>query len=279
LKEAWNLGHIIYFALLPSLMLLSSRANTFRPAHQAFLVVALTVTLGLLVEILQTGVGRSPDIGDLFRDVIGACVALVFILPVRKSIPQRIRRMLQVFTIMLIAVQLIPTGLALLDEYQARSRFPILADFETSLQAKRWAQKAESTIEKDPGQADNNLMKIRLTTKKYSGVALEYFPGDWHQYGHFQFRIFNTHDGVLSVNCRIHDREHTSGKERQQYKDRYNRTFKIYSGWNTIMIPLEDVRKAPETREMDMRQIQAVGIFVISQPEDRVIYLDDLKLF
>ncbi len=278
LKEAWNLGHIIYFALLPVLLIRFSRAKTFGVVRQAVLVVTATVALGLLVEILQTGVNRSPDIGDLFRDVIGACVALFFLLPLRKSIPARILLVLQTIIVICIAVQLIPTGLALLDEHQARSRFPVLADFETPLQAKRWRKKAVFTIEKEPGHVDNKLMKVHLTTDTYSGVALEYFPGDWHNYAYFQFRMFNTDEGVLSVTCRIHDREHTKGKKRQQYNDRFNQTFELESGWNTITISLEDVRQAPDGREMDLKLIQNVGIFVIRQPEEKVIYLDDLKL-
>jgi VanZ family protein len=278
LKEGWNLGHILYFALLPVLMISSSRAKNLGDGFQALLVVAVTVTLGLLVELLQNGIGRSPDIGDLYRDVIGACVALFLILPLRKSIPVRILRAFQAITVLCIAVQLIPTGGALWDEYQARAHFPILADFETPLQAKRWAKKAVFTIEKDPGHPDNNLMKVHLTTERYSGVALDYFQGDWRQYEYFQFRIFNTREDLLSVSCRIHDREHTKGTERQQYSDRFNQTFKLESGWNTITISLEDVRKAPDKRDMDLSLIQGVGIFVISQPEDRIIYLDDLRL-
>lgn len=57
-----------------------------------------------------------------------------------------------------------------------------------------------------------------------------------------------------------------------------NRSFSILQGWKTITIPLDQVKTAPEDRQMDMRQIQGVGIFAVRLPRPRTLYIDDIKL-
>ncbi len=119
-------------------------------------------------------------------------------------------------------------------------------------------------------------MKVVMNTDAYSGVALKYFPGNWEGYRFFQFSVFNPDNDELKIICRIHDRRHTQGQ--QKYKDRFNRSFSILQGWHTITIPLNQVKQAPENREMDMQRIQGVGIFVVRLPHPRTIYIDDVRL-
>ena len=58
-----------------------------------------------------------------------------------------------------------------------------------------------------------------------------------------------------------------------------NRSFSILQGWQSITIPLDQINTAPENRQMDMRQIQGVGIFaVVRLPRPRTLYVDDIKL-
>ena len=57
-----------------------------------------------------------------------------------------------------------------------------------------------------------------------------------------------------------------------------NRSFSMLQGWQTITIPLDQVKTAPEDRQMDMRQIQGVGIFAVRLPRPRTLYIDDIKL-
>ena len=119
-------------------------------------------------------------------------------------------------------------------------------------------------------------MRVSLGTTLYSGVSLEYFTGDWAGFSQLQCSIYNPDANPLSITCRIHDVVHIQGVQR--YEDRYNHSFILAQGWNTIRIDLEDVKKAPANRIMDMGHIRGVGIFATRLPRPRVIYIDDVAI-
>ena len=276
-RAFWNLGHIFYYALLSMVIFAFTRKRQRSVRFQIALILAVTLMLGVVVELLQaTGVNRTPDTGDLFRNLIGGAVGIAFFLPDRKSLPKGALRLLQVFSVVLVISQIYPFAAALTDEYRARSHFPILSDFENSFELQRWTGSAGRVIDDRIVSAGEHAMRVLLGTAFYSGVSLEYFPGDWSGFSQFQCSIYNPDMNPLSITCRIHDLAHIQGV--QHFEDRYNRSFELVQGWNTIRIDLEAVKKAPASRNMDMGQIRGVGIFATRLPQPRVIYIDDVRL-
>ena len=88
--------------------------------------------------------------------------------------------------------------------------------------------------------------------------------------------IYNPDTNPLQIIFRIHDLQHIDGYE--EYEDRYNRSFLLISGWNKIEIDLAEVEKSPSSRNMDMSRIRGVGLFVVSLPAPRILYLDEVRL-
>lgn len=275
-KSVWNLGHILYFAFLPLLLCTVFPGKRHPPIFQVSIILGATLFLGILVEIFQYGFSRTPDMGDIFRDILGACIAIGFLLPIRKSFPKVPMLVFKTTLAILVASQFYPIVMAVIDEHHARRDFPILSDFQTPLQIHRWTGSAAITIENDIGHQGNFAMRADLTTQLYSGFALKYVPGNWEQYQGFQFRIYNPSAEPIFITCRIHDKKHTKGL--QQYQDRFNKTNSISQGWNTITISLEAVRQAPEKRQMDLSQIYGIGFFASRLPHPKSIYIDDVKL-
>jgi VanZ family protein len=276
-KAAWNLGHILFFALLPLLIFSTPKNRAIKPTVQAIIVITITLTLGIIVEVFQYGFDRTPDIGDLSRNMIGAMIAIFFLLPTKAALSKPALLSMKSITIVLAIAQLYPIIIALADEHQARQNFPILSDFQTPLQIRRWSEGDNISISAAPNTPDNLALKIDLTTRRYSGTSLKYFPKNWEGYHFFQVRIFNPSAEHISLTCRIHDKKHT--REKLGYHDRYNKTYKITQGWNTIVIDLKKVQQAPKSRNMDLKQIYGIGIFATQLPHPRTIYIDDLKLF
>lgn len=276
-KAMWNLGHILYFALLPLLVFLHPRLKAVPHRTQIFLIVGLTLVIGTLVELLQYGLTRSPDIQDIYRDLIGAMVAVVFLLPVKRSIPKFLLNLLCIAAVLMVVTQLYPIAVALIDEHHARRDFPCLSDFQTPFQIHRWQGSAGISIANNVGTSGNRALQAELTTRRYSGVNLKYFPANWQQYQRLQFRILNPSPQPLSLTCRIHDERHVRGIQR--YQDRFNQTFAISQGWNTISINLSEIQKSPKNRPMDLTQILGIGIFATRLAQPRIIYIDDLTLF
>lgn len=175
--------------------------------------------------------------GDLFRNLIGAGIAICFLLPLKRSLPKNL--VFKTMLVLLVVVQIYPVAIALIDEHHARRDFPILSNFQTPFQRHRWTGDAGTTIDNDVVHPGNRAMRADLTTQKYSGVALTYFPGDWQGHKLFQFRIYNPSTDAIRITCRIHDKKHTQGVQR--YRDRFNQTQSLSQGWNTITISLEAI--------------------------------------
>lgn len=273
-KAIWNLGHLVFFAALPLLIYSFSSVQKRKAIVQIVFLLAITIGLGAAVEMLQYGLSRSADLADIYRNLLGVMIAIVFFLPTRNFVSGVWQLMLKIAVIVLVAIQLVPVAIALTDEQQARSSFPVLCDFETAFQLSRWESSAVIGIETIDYLTGNRAMSVHLTTAQFSGANLLYFPGEWGSYEWLEFNVFNPSTEPLAITCRIHDKKHT-----QMYPDRFNKSYAIAPGWNDITINLEEVRQAPNNRRMELSQISGLGIFSSSLLQPRKIFIDDLRLF
>jgi VanZ family protein len=271
-QNAWNLGHIFYYAMVPFAVLTILKKQDIPPRRQILLAFGFAALIGTLMECFQYTTGRTFDLFDLMRNIIGALVSISFLLPMRAVVPKAIK----IITIALVLVQLFPFTASVIDELQARSDFPILSDFETPFQIERWQGNADISIAKDVGAPGNHALRADLTTDKYSGIELDYFPPNWQHYQEFQFQIFSPSPEPISMTCQVHDAQHTRGP--RLFSDRFHKTYPLSQGWNTITIDIKEIQAAPQTRPMDLTQIRGIVIYATQLPHPRTIYIDNLKL-
>jgi VanZ family protein len=276
LTHFWNIGHIVYFALLADLLTRWQPVASRPPLSQWAVVVVVTLLLGVLIECLQYGTTRTPDAADVLRDLTGSLLVLVFGLPGSAIQPAAWRRVLQTVMLALLLGYLWPLSRALTDEAIARRQFPVLSDFETPFELNRWEGDAALSVESVASIAPGRVLKVSLTRDRYSGAGLRYFESDWTSFGRLQFSIYNPDADPLSMVCRINDRRHAEA--RGDYDDRFNRNLRLTHGWNHIEIDLDEVRKSPAHRSMDMSRIHALRFFTVSLPAPRTVYLDDVRL-
>ena len=238
--------------------------------------IALAVPGGALIELAQTLFGRTADPGDVARNALGGLIGLFFLIPERRAVPKLPRRLVQAAVALLVAAQIWPLVADLADEAAARRRFPVLADFETPFEAGRWSGNAAFGIDRGMHRGGAASLRVVLNTSQYSGVFLDYFPGDWRGFRTLEIALHNASPQELSLVCRIHDRAHTLGA--QHLEDRFNRSFSLPPGWTTVAVDLEEVAAAPKGRRMDMSQVSGLGLFAIRLPEPKVIHIDDVRL-
>lgn len=272
-RSAWELGHLLLFALLARLLIRERRIAVLRPPTRWLVVIGSAVLLGSLIELLQLGTARTPDMQDVYRGVLGALLVLVF-----SARPGGTAgwRLLQAACIVLLLHQLWPLTRSLLDEAVARQQFPLLADFDTPFEAGRWSGSAGRSVVRGPDAEHGRVMQLQLGTTQYSGAALGYFNPDWSGYRALRVAVYNTGSSGLRLTCRIHDALHEDG--RQTYRDRYNRSQLLAPGWNTFEFDLQEVAASPAGRRMDMRAIREFGCFSTALPAPAVIYLDRVEL-
>jgi VanZ family protein len=275
-QSSWDLGHIVYFALLTWLLMRWHVVNQLSPGVQWTIILLVTLLVGISIEVMQYGTGRTPDAGDVLRDVTGSLLVLAFAPSGLVSQPLSRRYALQISVLVLLLVQLWPLTNSLIDEAIARQQFPLLSAFETPFEIYRWGGNAELSVESVPSVARGKLLKMPLTTDQYSGATLKYFNGNWASFNTLEISLYNPGVDPLQITCRIHDLQHVDGNE--EYEDRFNRSFLLKPGWNEVVIDLNEVQESPAGRSMDMNHIIGLGIFVVALPEPRVLYLDKIQL-
>ena len=228
------------------------------------------------MNLLKQDQSGQPILWIFFEISSVALVALSFWAPARKTISKARLTLWQTISVTLVAMTFLPLATAILDEITALKQFPILADFESRFEIDRWTGDADFSIDHDTYYHGKASLKVELNTSLYSGVGLNYFPINWQDYNELQLSIFNPDLEPMQLTCRIHDRQHT--RDIQHYADRFNKKFSLSSGWNLIIIQINQVENAPHKRKMALNQIRGLGIFAVSLSKPRTVYVDYVRL-
>jgi VanZ family protein len=275
LKSLWDLGHLFFFAALGILMFKKlSQYKEVSFGWQCVAVVLISLILGALIEWAQAGLKRTSDVMDVFRNLVGILVSISWSFPV--AVAKTYRRFFQLVTVLMVAWSVYPFARAAADDYLAWRQFPVLSEFETPFEIDRWSGNAQKAIDRSVHFSGASSMKLILSTSKYSGASLLYFPGNWLNYDYLHVKIFNPADENLKIICRIHDRRHTENG--YNYSDRFNTNVILSKGWNDITVSLADVKNAPKDRKLNLGQVQEIGFFAYRLPRPRIIFIDSVVL-
>lgn len=287
-REIHNAGHaplsgILALALLGiSRIVLGTRSRS--PIAHYVIALTLTVSIGAISEISQIPQQRDADIWDLIRDVAGTISFLALYMAIDPAVRQIrarfdwLRIALIVIAVLLLAATLVPSALWIVADLQRDKAIPNILTFESV-----WEEKyitvidAELEIVKPPdGFIDaggESVGKLIMLPATYPGMRIdEPFP-DWSGYSYFRFEAYSELDTTVQLAVRIDDLWHDGG-----YPDRFNFVVKIQPGLNRISVPLEKVRNAPVSREMDMTKIWAIHLFAFDIQDTIEVYLDNFRI-
>jgi hypothetical protein len=268
----FDVGHVPLFGLLAlaALRLLRARVPRMLPGQVWWVAFGTVAAAGVLTELLQTlQSNREPSIGDFSRDLAGAgafllgAVAFPRLAGGTSSAPApRIRRAALAGAVLLVLLsggQFAGT-VAVLAVRQAS--MPTLFALDGSWWERRLVRPGTSTLTPNarppalPAGFSEPLARLDLKPARYPGVTLdEPFP-DWRGYERLRFTVVSDLDAPLRLTIRVHDALHD-----QRFEDRFNRTLTIAPGVNRLVIPLADIRTAPDRREMDMSRIRGIILF------------------
>lgn len=102
-------------------------------------------------------------------------------------------------------------------------------------------------------------------------------PINWEGYNYLLINIYNPNKDVLKITTKITDYKHDMSD--QTHNDRYNKNFTLLeTQWNTIKIPLEDIRNSPEGRKLELDDISRLSLFTTDLTKNKVIYIDSVSL-
>ena len=278
--EISNFGHLPLFgvAALVILWVLGGRTWPVRDKRKYTVSFSAALGLGVVTEFVQLYTPeRYFEIQDIVYDALGAFTFLALAYPF-SGLSRRSALGWKAACAGLIALAAVPVALTALDVRRMEGAFPLLASFETRIEMDRW-ETTECLVNRTKEHASHGAYALmaRLAPGEFPGISMRWLEGDWREYDELCFDAFLDGDSPLAVTVRIHDEIH-GRSEVQSYSDRFNRRFVLHPGAQRIRIDLDEVRKAPQGREMDMSRVTNICVFAYRLGEERVVYFDRFRL-
>ncbi|MEW8562030.1 MAG: VanZ family protein [Candidatus Thiodiazotropha sp.] len=253
-------GHFLIFTLL-MLALLWPYRNSRKPP--VWPMISLVLLFGLLVELVQSLIGRQPSLYDLLMNLLGvAAGGILFFGLIKRAISPG----LSLAAAALLALAAFSLPIYWLIVYQARAAdFPHLINTESAISSalikgSRGGVIRRIAVEEDwriPLELGNkSCLYVSLQEGRWPGVSLFEPSPDWGGYDVLVLAIYSDQAVELPLTLRINDQNHN-----KLPNDRYNRRFTLHPGINRISVPLEEVEDAPEGREMDLSAISRLMLY------------------
>lgn len=272
-KSAWNLGHILFFALMTIAVQPWRIWTGWRLWAFATLAVFL---LGLGIEVLQYGLSRQMDWHDILRNLLGLWAVLaVWPRAFRGGFSYPTVWALRIIVAVLLLAEVGNTARIGVRQYEVSQLLPALYDFSHRDPAPFWNGPITPTSGTRQSERQGQL-EISLSTSRFSGVSFDNFPSDWRGYSHLIIVMYNPQDHPLPMTLRINDVEHDLGNN--AYNDRFNTRLELLPGEHRFRLDLELIRNAPAGRSMDMAAIRRLGLFTSGLTEPKTVYLRDIRL-
>ncbi len=262
----YDLGHapLFGFVALAVRVAVGALANgrLSLPAQYG-LAFAVTAILSGASEVAQIGSEhRDANLGDALRDLAGAAACLLvaagFEGLFRGAVPRAILVLSGVF---LMSAILAPLGPLAWSYSMRRASLPVIADYTSEWQkplTQALRVDLSSTIAPDgfTGRSGEPVARVRFRQAAWPGVdVVEPWP-DWRGYDSLRFQVYAEMPAPKMLVLRIDDEQHNGA-----HSDRFNRSFRIDQGVNDIVVPLNDIRKGPRGRELDLSRIARVLVF------------------
>jgi hypothetical protein len=259
-RSAWNLGHLLFFGLV----VFTWQAVFGAGGRRQWLLLSAGVFLvGGIIELLQDGLGREADWQDVFRNMLGVWLVMIWRQPSR-SVAQ-----------WLPAAGLWPLRALLTTMlYRMARQLPVVFDSGQPQAIHYWS--GDVAWVPAPEQVFGQNLEIKMWIANYSGAFLTNMPGNWQGYQQLLFELYNPDAVPIAMTLRINDAVHE--RSGNAFNDRFNTRLVVEPGWNNYRIDLSKVESAPAARQMNMADLKRLGFFASGLAAPRSVFLRDLRL-
>lgn len=257
--ELQNGAHVPAFALIATLLAIALRhaPGLLQRAPQSRYIATLVIVtaIGAAIEFIQGAFHRDMSLDDVFHDFLGGVIGLGFLHGARFEPASRTFRNASICAAVLaVLIAVFPVVRSAAAYLHRNQQFPTLVSFDSPLD-RYFLFDCARRENLSRLQGSQLLVQLDSSCRKQIGIA-EPYP-DWTGYSHLNIDIANTTDQAIRLTIRIEDARHD-----QEFSDRFNHGFTLEAHERkNVVIALEDVRRAPATRPMDMHQIYWINIF------------------
>ena len=266
-----NAGHTPLFFLLTLGVMLALRASGRYTGLQLYLLAALIgLGAGFLSEVIQRPLARDARWEDVFADAIGTVSALAaYALFDGRSNLKRWHRFVALLVIAAcLAIYLAPIVTMTRAYLHRNGQFPVLASFH-SRQELYWTLSIGVRRE-----IVDDALEVEFVAGDNPGIAFHEPVPDWTAYQTLVLDVQNPAAEPLNLGVRVHDRRHN-----RQFNDRFNRRFDLKAGERrTLRISLEDIRRGPRNRLLNLERISDITLFMGEKTGSRQLRIHAIRL-
>ncbi len=274
LRTFYDATHVPLFGLLAVSFLFATPAE-WAGSKRYFVALGSVALIAVASELLQIPTARDASARDLVADLMAGTGALCLAAGLSGRFPYgRGPRFATIaIGIAAIALPLMPLATVSAAYLHRAAALPDLVRFESPFSTLFCnVQDGRLTRQKDDLTGDV-AAAILLGQAQWPGIAFNDPWPNWEGYEAIVVDIENTGSEVLPVTIRVHDRQHN-----QDYSDRFNGRYELASGRHRLRIDLDEIRRAPATREMDLSTIDGLVIFATGKEAGREFLLHGIRL-
>ncbi len=151
----------------------------------------------------------------------------------------------------------------------------ILFDFETDADLDRlhWSCHTLMSLTDQHETHGQRCLRLELFPSDYPGLAPILVEHDWRPYKALVFDLHNPQGKEIQITVRIDDKENAC-----EYADRYNESFRLGPGANSVEILLDRLMTSGTRRNLDLKNIYQVLFFMVNPSEEVTLYVDYIRL-
>ncbi len=275
-----NFGHFALFTIL-GFLVLQQLCVLFRQNIMlaVFISAFSLVVLGIAVEWFQSGLAsRTASVNDFLLDVGGILCGFLAYWSFRLwRIDLRSGALLLALIVAVSGFCAFKPTLELIGFDMSRPAMPVVRGFDHPFSVAKLDSVGNALIERVIVEGGSAL-RVVFGAEQYSGVVFYESSLEWSRYDNLRLNIFNRMPDTRQIELRINDRLHNN-----LYKDRYNASFAITPGLNSIEIPLQSVIQMGEAessgRKMNIDDISQIQLFAAKSENSFAVDVLRIELF
>jgi hypothetical protein len=270
LQELEDSGHVLLFGIVSLFVL-----RDWKAGWKSYVAAGLlTISFGICTELMQGVEGGDAEVLDVVRDGLGAIAFLGCAWTFRHRETRKWNLLIRLGAFLMVLGSFVTPCLTVVALAHRWEEFPAIADFGSSLDSRFCsATNARFEIASPLGQSQMHAVRVTFQPAPYSGFAVHGPWPDWTNHRELCFTVYSQLSEIVSLNLRIHDVGHD-----RRYQDRFNKELSIQPGLSKVSIPLTAVERAPTGRQMELRRIRTIGLFVMEPSNSFDLYFSGFRL-
>ena len=277
-RELQNTGHTILFALVAVLSLIlvqsSSQALLREPAKAYVAAFGIALLLAVMTELVQYLMNSDASATDVLRDFAGIASGLGLYSAYDANVQhaginvKKNKLGIKLISTGILLASLAPLAYLSVAYVQRGNAFPVVIDLKANW-TQSFLQLRNASVRPNPA---NELMEVTLHSGVFPGLSMiEPYP-DWSTFKALGITIVSQNAEPFTVTIRIHDATHDN-----KYEDRFNKSFMVKPGVNSYKVQLQEIKRAPLGRKMDMQKISDITLFSAKVDKLLTFYLGPLS--